>query len=70
MWLVFPAIWDAGRVLGNAAVLAHQGGWDEALMVIAPVGLFGGLLWVAYRRSAPTDAGSDRPGGDDGGGRS
>jgi len=52
---VFPCIWDAGAVLGYAGVLAHQGGWDEALMVIVPVGLFGGLLWVAAKRHAPQD---------------
>ncbi|HWJ97815.1 MAG TPA: hypothetical protein VNQ33_06615 [Acidimicrobiales bacterium] len=42
-------------MLGYAGVLAHQGGWDEALMVIVPVGLFGGLLWVAAKRHAPQD---------------
>jgi hypothetical protein len=52
---VFPAIWDAGAVLGYAGVLAHQGGWDEALMVIVPVGLFVGLVWVAARRQSPAD---------------
>ncbi len=49
---LFPGIWEAGAVLGSAAVLAHQGGWDEALMVVVPVGLFGGLFWVASRRAA------------------
>ncbi len=49
---VFPIIWEADRVLGYAGVLAHQGGWDEALMVIVPVGLFVGLLWLAIRRAA------------------
>ena len=39
-------------MLGSAAVLAHQGGWDEALMVVVPLGLFGGLFWVASRRAA------------------
>ena len=52
---VFPAIWEAGPVLGYAGVLAHQGGWDEALMVIVPVGLFVGLVWVAAKRHAPED---------------
>jgi hypothetical protein len=37
-------------------VLAHQGGWDEALMVIVPVGLFVGLLWAATRRAASAEA--------------
>ena len=42
-------------MLGYAGVLAHQGGWDEALMVIAPVGLFVGFLWVAARRPSDGD---------------
>ena len=50
MWWVFPTIWEADRVTGYAGVLAHQGGWDEALMVIVPIGLFGGLLWASIRR--------------------
>jgi hypothetical protein len=32
-------------------VLAHQGGWDEALFVIVPLALFGGLLWLVSRRA-------------------
>ena len=32
-------------------VFAHQGGWDEILMVAAPVALFAGLLWIANRRA-------------------
>ena len=63
---MFPSIWEAACVLGNAVVLAHQGGWDEALMVIVPVGLFVGLLWVAYRRQQAADgagaAGDDEQG--------
>ena len=34
-----------------APILAHQGGWDEILMVAAPVALFAGLLWMANRRA-------------------
>lgn len=33
-------------------LLAHQGGWDEALFVLAPVALFALLLWLANRRAA------------------
>jgi len=55
MWSVFPTIWEAGGVLGSAGVLAHQGGWDEALLVIVPVGLFVGLFWLASRRAAQRD---------------
>jgi hypothetical protein len=45
-------------VPGFAAVLAHQGGWDEALMVALPIGLFALLLRVATVRAdrqAPQD---------------
>lgn len=34
-----------------AALLAHQGGWDEALFVLAPLAVFAGLLMVARRRA-------------------
>lgn len=34
-----------------AVMLAHQGGWDEALMVAAPIGLFVFLLRVANARA-------------------
>jgi cyanate permease len=33
-----------------AAILAHQGGWDEMLLVIGPIALVAGLLWLARRR--------------------
>lgn len=33
-------------------VLAHQGGWDEILMVAAPIALFVVLLKTANRRNA------------------
>jgi len=32
------------------ALVAHQGGWDEILMVAVPMVLVAGLLWVAKRR--------------------
>ncbi len=35
-----------------AVVVSHQGGWDEFLVVAAPIGLFAGLLWLANRRAA------------------
>lgn len=34
------------------AVLAHQGGWDEALLVAVPMAVLVGLLWLAQRRAA------------------
>ncbi len=33
-------------------VLAHQGGWDEALFVAVPMAVLVGLLWLAQRRAA------------------
>ena len=33
-----------------AAVLAHQGGWDEMLLVAGPIVVVAGLLWLARRR--------------------
>jgi cyanate permease len=49
-------------------VLAHQGGWDEALFVAVPMAVFAGLLWMAKRRAEreadaqeATAAGDDTP---------
>lgn len=44
-------------------MLAHQGGWDEALLVLAPVLLLAGLVWVAsvrHRDRLGTDAAGDQ----------
>jgi len=35
----------------GAALLAHQGGWDEILLVGGPVLVFAGLLALARRRA-------------------
>ena len=32
-------------------LFAHAGGWDEALFVLLPIGLFAGLLALANRRA-------------------
>jgi len=37
---------------GAAGLLAHQGGWDETLLVLAPLSLFALLLYVANRRAS------------------
>jgi hypothetical protein len=34
-----------------AAVLAHQGGWDEILFVLVPISIFAGLLALANKRA-------------------
>ena len=35
----------------SALLLAHQGGWDEALMVIVPIAAFAALLYGANKRA-------------------
>lgn len=49
-------------------VLAHQGGWDEILVVLLPLTIFAALLAIARRRvgqleqsgeSSPADQPSD-----------
>lgn len=42
---------EMAPVAGIALLLAHQGGWDEFLMVAAPVALIAGLLLLANRRA-------------------
>lgn len=50
----------------TATLLAHQGGWDEILMVLVPIALFAALLVVANRRADKLDVeGRTRPPGDD-----
>lgn len=39
-------------------LLAHQGGWDEILLVVGPILLVGGLLWLARRRVTQAQQGS------------
>lgn len=42
-----------------AGLLAHQGGWDEILLVVAPLAVIGGLLMLARKRAErqrPPDA--------------
>ena len=46
-------------------VLAHQGGWDEMLMVLAPLVVFAGLLVLARRRAEELEPLDDPPGSDD-----
>lgn len=39
-----------GSVLARS-VLAHQGGWDEILLVLVPISVFAGLLALANKRA-------------------
>jgi len=48
----------------TAALLAHQGGWDELLMVLAPIVIFGVLLVVANRRANTIERQRQRDDGD------
>ena len=38
------------RTLGVIALLAHQGGWDEIVLVLGPILIIVGLLRLAKRR--------------------
>ncbi len=40
------------RRVVEATILAHQGGWDEALVVAIPIVVFAWILWMANRRAA------------------
>ena len=44
-----------------ATILAHQGGWDEMLLVAGPIALVGGLLWLARRRVTRSAQPADTP---------
>lgn len=47
-------------------VIAHQGGWDEILMVAGPLLVFAGLLYLANKRAnlklAEAAAAGEEPG--------
>ena len=44
-----------------AALLAHQGGWDEALFVLGPLGVIILLLRAAKKRAAAMSPHPDDP---------
>lgn len=44
-------------------ILAHQGGWDEALMVAVPIAVFALLLRLANRRAKAIQARRDAAAG-------
>ena len=69
-WSWSPVV---GHIMTDAqALFAHQGGWDEMLMVAVPVAAFAALLYGANRRASHLGDRDDRtsPGdradGDDG----
>ncbi len=57
--LLTPAALQHAVAILRPELLAHQGGWDEALMVVVPVAVFGGLLYVANKRAARLSEDSD-----------
>ena len=60
-------VWEPGGVTVAALVLAHQGGWDEMLMVLVPIAIFAGLLVMANRRASRIEeqrVAADGPPGD------
>ena len=60
---VFPGIWEADPVQGFGGVIAHQGGWDEALVVVVPVAILAVLIAVSIRRADQRDRDSNGPTG-------
>jgi hypothetical protein len=44
-------------------LLAHQGGWDEILLVVVPIAIVGALLWLARRRIDRASVAADGQGG-------
>ena len=51
--------------MASTALLAHQGGWDEILFVLAPLLIFGGLLALARKRVDQMEGDDDAPGASD-----
>jgi hypothetical protein len=47
----------------TTSVLAHQGGWDELLMVLVPIAIFAFLLVVANRRASQIERQNSQGGG-------
>ena len=45
-------------------IVAHQGGWDEGLIVAGPLLVIVGLLWLAKRRAVNAES-PDPPISDD-----
>lgn len=48
-------------------VLAHQGGWDEILLIVGPLAVVALLLWLANRRVTAQLDGEPNRGDQDGG---
>lgn len=46
--------WPRGGLFPS--LLAHQGGWDEILLIVGPLAVVGIALWVANRRAGQLEA--------------
>lgn len=47
--------------MSTAMLFAHQGGWDEILLVAGPIAIIFSLLAVAKRRADKLAAGRNSP---------
>jgi hypothetical protein len=61
VWFPAPAAAVIGHLSStrggpSSSLLAHQGGWDEMLMVAVPIAIFAALLRAANRRAARLEA--------------
>lgn len=56
MYLLSPTL---GNLTAAMYVLAHQGGWDEMLMVAVPVAVFAALLYAANNRASKLSNGTE-----------
>jgi len=68
-WAVVAPVVSLPTVAGSGSstpVVAHQGGWDEILMVVGPLAVIGLLLWRANRRvNAELEQAATEAAGDD-----
>jgi uncharacterized membrane protein len=46
-------------------MLAHQGGWDEILLVLGPIAIIAGLLFLAKKRVKSNQGTAPTPPADD-----
>ena len=58
MTAVFAGVFT---VVTAPALIAHEGGWDEALLIGAPILIIMGLLWLAKRRVDAAHATTNTP---------
>ncbi|MEP7047535.1 MAG: hypothetical protein ABI949_12685 [Ilumatobacteraceae bacterium] len=45
-------------------MIAHQGGWDEILLVLGPIAVIIGLLMLARKRVGAAEAAEQKPAND------